>query len=99
MEGPLMEYSGPKLAVFKYASMVKLIIYSTIFVAMFAPWGSELLFPLGWLLFWAKVLVLVLLVTLVAATHARYRIDQAIRFFASLLVVALSALVLASYGY
>ena len=27
-----------------------------------------------------------LLVTLVAATHARYRIDQAIRFFASLLV-------------
>ena len=99
MEGPLMEYSGPKLALFKYASMVKLIIYSALFVAMFAPWGSGLMFPLGWLLFWAKVFVLVLLVTLVAATHARYRIDQAIRFFASLLVVALSALVLAGYGF
>ena len=56
-------------------------------------------FPLGWLLFWAKVVVLVLLVTVVAATHARYRIDHAIRFFAGLFAVALGALVLASYGY
>ncbi len=99
MEGPLMEYSGPKLAMFKYAWMAKLIIYSALFVAMFAPWGSGLMFPLGWLLFWAKVLVLVLLVTLVAATHARYRIDQAIRYFALLLVVAFGALVMASYGF
>ena len=99
MEGPLMEYSGPKLALFKYAQMAKLVIYSALFVGLFAPWGSTLPFPLGWLVFWAKVFGLVLLVTLVAATHARYRIDQAIRFFASLLVVALGALVLATYGY
>ncbi|HOX58826.1 MAG TPA: NADH-quinone oxidoreductase subunit H [Candidatus Paceibacterota bacterium] len=99
MEGPLMEYSGPKLALFKYAQMVKLLIYSALFVNLFAPWGSTLSFPLGWLIFWVKVLGLVLLVTLVAATHARYRIDQAIRFFASLLIVALGALVMASYGY
>jgi formate hydrogenlyase subunit 4 len=99
MEGPLMEYSGPKLALFKYAHMAKLVIYSTLFVALFVPWGSEFVFPLGWLLFWAKVFVLVLLVTLVAATHARYRIDQAIRYFAGLVAVALVALVLASYGH
>jgi formate hydrogenlyase subunit 4 len=99
MEGPLMEYSGPKLALFKYAQMAKLVIYSALFVSLFVPWGSAFFFPFGWLLFWAKVLVLVLLVTLVAATHARYRIDQALRFFASLFVVALVALVLASYGH
>jgi len=99
MEGPLVEYSGPKLALFKYAQMAKLVIYSALFVALFLPWGSGLAFPLGWLLFWAKVFVLVLLVTVVAATHARYRIDQAIRYFASLLGVALVALVVASYGY
>ncbi len=99
MEGPLMEYSGPKLALFKYATMAKLVIYSALFVRIFVPWGAELVFPLGWLLFWVKVFVLVLLVTLVAATHARYRIDQAIRFFAGLFAVALGALVLASYGY
>ena len=99
MDGPLMEYSGPKLALFKYSQMVKLVIYSALFVALFVPWGAGLLFPVGWLLFWLKVLGLVLIVTLVAATHARYRIDQAIRYFALLLVVAGVGLVLASYGY
>ena len=99
MEGPLMEYSGPKLALFKYAQMSKLVIYSALFVALFVPWGADLPFPLGWLWFWVKVLILVLLVTLVAATHARYRIDQAIRYFATLLVAALVALVLSGYGY
>jgi formate hydrogenlyase subunit 4 len=99
MEGPLMEYSGPKLALLKYAQMAKLIIYSALFVALFAPWRSGLPFFLGWLAFWAKVCLLVLLVTLVAATHARYRIDQALRYFAGLLGVALFALVLAGYGY
>jgi len=99
MEGPLMEYSGPKLALFKFSQMVKLIIYSALFVALFLPWGSRFVFPLGWLLFWAKVFVLVLLVTVVAATHARYRIDQAIRYFAALMAASFVALLLASYGY
>jgi formate hydrogenlyase subunit 4 len=99
MEGPLMEYSGPKLALVKYAQMSKLVIYSALFVGLFLPWGTDLVFPLGWLVFWGKVFGLVLLVTLVAATHARYRIDQAIRYFAGLLVIALAALILAGYGY
>jgi len=79
--------------------MGRLVIHSALFVALFAPWGSGLAFPLGWLLFWVKVLVVVLLVTAVAATHARYRIDQAIRYFAGLLAVAFVALALASYGH
>ncbi len=99
MDGACCEYSGPKLALFKYAQMAKLVIYSALFVALFVPWGNGWSFPLGWLLFWAKVLGLVLLVTVVAATHARYRIDQAIRYFAGLLLVALVALGLASYGF
>jgi len=99
MEGPLMEYSGPKLALFKYAQMAKLVVFTALFVTLFAPWGSGVAFVLGLLLFWAKVFALVLLVTLVAATHARYRIDQAIRYFALLLAVSLAALILAVYGY
>lgn len=98
MEGPLMEYSGPKLALFKYARMAKLVIYSGLFVGLFAPWGASLGFPWSPLVFWVKVLALVLVVTAVAATHARYRIDQAIRYFAVLLGVSLVAVVLASCG-
>jgi formate hydrogenlyase subunit 4 len=99
MEGPLMEYSGPKLALFKYAQMIKLIIYAALFVGLFAPWGSNAALPLAFLLFWIKILVLVLLVTVVAATHARYRIDQAIRYFAAMLGTSFVVLLLASYGY
>ncbi len=99
MEGPLMEYSGPKLAIFKYAQMVKLIVFSALFIGLFVPWGSDLVLPLAWLIFWVKVSVLVLLVTVLAATHARYRIDQAIRYFAALLAVGFVALIIASNGF
>jgi len=99
MEGPLLEYSGPKLALFKCARQAKLVVYCALFVALFVPWGLGLGQPLAWLWFWAKVGVLVLLVTAIAATHARYRIDQAMRYLGGLLVVALAALVLATFGY
>jgi formate hydrogenlyase subunit 4 len=99
MEGALLEYSGPKLALLKHAQMVKLAVYCALFVALFAPWGSRLAFPANVLLFWGKVLVLVAGVAAVGATHARYRIDQAIRYFAGLLAAALAALALAGLGY
>lgn len=98
MEGPLMEYSGPKLALFKYARMAKLVVYAGIFVGLFAPWGSSLGLPWAPVVFWAKVVVVVMAVTVVAATHARYRIDQLIRYFVGLLGVSLAAVALASYG-
>jgi len=99
MEGPLVEYSGPKLALFQYAQMARLVVYSGLVSALFLPWGNGLAFPLGWLVFWAKTLAIVLLVTVVAATHARYRIDQALRYLGVLLAGALLALALASYGF
>jgi formate hydrogenlyase subunit 4 len=95
MEGALSEYSGPKLALFRYARMVKLFVYSALFCALFVPWGGGWVFPLGAVVLLVKTLVLVLLVTTVAATHARYRIDQALRYYATLLAVAMIALVLA----
>jgi NADH:ubiquinone oxidoreductase subunit H len=70
-----------------------------LFVGLFAPWGSNATLPVAFLLFWIKILVLVLLVTVVAATHARYRIDQAIRYFAAMLGTSFVVLLLASYGY
>ncbi len=99
MEGPLMEYSGPKLALFKYAQMIRVILYSALFVGLFIPWGSNAPLPLAFVLFWLKVAALVFLVTAVAATHARYRIDQAIRYFAAVLGTSFVALLLACYGY
>jgi len=98
MEGPMVEYSGPKLALFKYAQMAKVVVYSALVVALFCPWGTGT-YALDLALFLAKVLVLVILITIVAATHARYRIDQAVRYYAGLLAVSFAALVLAVWGY
>jgi formate hydrogenlyase subunit 4 len=99
MEGSMVEYSGPKLALFKFTQMAKLMVYGALLVSIFAPWGSGLPAPLNLFALLAKLLLLVLVVTLVAATHARYRIDQAIRYYGGLLGLSLVALLLALYGY
>jgi formate hydrogenlyase subunit 4 len=49
MDGALMEYSGPKLALLKYGQLAKLVLYSGLFVQLFVPWGDHLAFPFGWL--------------------------------------------------
>jgi formate hydrogenlyase subunit 4 len=99
MEGPLMEYSGPKLALFKFTQMAKVVVYGSLLVALFVPWGSGLPAPVNLLALLAKLFVLVLAVTAVAATHARYRIDQAVRYYLGLLGASFVALALALAGY
>jgi formate hydrogenlyase subunit 4 len=99
MEGSLIEYSGPKLALFKFTQMAKLVVYGALVVSLFAPWGEGLPAPLNLVSLLVKLFVLVLAVTLVAATHARYRIDQAVRYYAGLFGASLVALLLALYGY
>jgi formate hydrogenlyase subunit 4 len=98
MEGALIEYSGPKLALFKYARMLRLFVYAALLVGLVSPLGQGWPYPLALAAFLLQVLVLVLLVTLVGATHARYRIDQAIRYYGALLAVSLVALVLGVVG-
>jgi formate hydrogenlyase subunit 4 len=99
MEGSMVEYSGPKLALFKFTQMAKLVVYGALVVSLFFPWGSGLPTPLNLFSLLAKLVLLLLAVTLVAATHARYRIDQAIRYYGGLLGASLVALLLALYGY
>jgi formate hydrogenlyase subunit 4 len=99
MEGPLMEYSGPKLALFKYAHMVKMFVYTGLFTALFVP-GLKSVHPVaGAAIFVLCQFVLVLLATLFAATHARYRIDQVVRYYVILFVCAVVSLVVAILGW
>jgi formate hydrogenlyase subunit 4 len=98
MEGPLMEYSGPKLALFKYARMAKMFVYTALFIALFVPRISTGFYLTDLLVFLAEQAVLMLVVTLIAATHARYRIDQVVRYYIILFILALLALLLAVLG-
>ena len=97
MEGPLVEYSGPKLALFKYTRMAKMFLYTALFIGLFVPRIATGYYALDLVVFLAEQAVLVLIVTVIAATHARYRIDQVVRYYVILFFFALLALLLAVF--
>ena len=96
IEGPLLEYGGPLLALFQIGTALKSFVVLGLGVAMFFPGtvGDFWLFNLLW--FCLKCLLLMLLaVTLVKSATARFRIEQAFRFYVTVpTVLALISLVL-----
>lgn len=81
-EGPLLEYSGAGLAMFKITGSLKILVMSALTVALFFPagLGSFWLVNLLWFIF--KCLVIAFFsITLVRATRARMRLEQAYKFF------------------
>ena len=98
LEGPFIEYSGPDYALFRYTMMIKQMFYAWLFVAVFLPFlrtGSYAGDILVQLLAAAVVFVLV---AVVGATNPRLRIDQAVKIYAVLILVALGAVGLAVAG-
>jgi NADH-quinone oxidoreductase subunit H len=80
LEGPLLEYSGPALGLFKVMSAVKAVVVLSLGVALFMPIGF--VGPFGFIGWLVQILVLVLVgVTCVRLAVGRMRIDQAFVFF------------------
>jgi len=103
MEGPFIEYSGPSLALFKWTFYMKQLIFGSLFFNLFVGWPRVTAWGaagslLNFLISFVAVMLLGLLVVLVDATHPRLRIDQSLRFFGGLIVVALVAVGLAAFG-
>lgn len=95
-EGPLLEYSGMGLAMFKLTGGLKILVVSALAVALFFPGGigSFWLVNLIWFIFKCMV-VSFFTVTLVRASRARMRMDQAFKFYLLFpTVLALISLVL-----
>lgn len=80
LEGPLLEYSGPALALFKVMSALKAVVVLGLGIALFAPLAPNNLFGLvTWLI--EMVVLAILGVTVVRMSIGRMRIDQAFTFF------------------
>jgi NADH-quinone oxidoreductase subunit H len=97
LEGPLLEYSGRPLALFKVMSALKAVVVLGLGVALFIPLPFSGVFGLvGWLV---ELLVLALIgVTAVRVGAGRMRIDQAFVFFLKWpLALALVSLLAAAY--
>jgi len=82
IEGPLLEYSGPLLAMFQLMSAVKLVVVVELVVALFMPngLGGSVLVNLVWHLFKCLALMLVA-VTVFRASTGRLRLEQGFAFF------------------
>ncbi|MGQ9369434.1 respiratory chain complex I subunit 1 family protein [Azospirillum sp. ST 5-10] len=80
LEGPLLEYSGPVLGLFKAMSAVKAVVVLGLGIALFLPLPLD---GAGALAGWLVEMTVLMLggVTLVRVSAGRMRIDQAFAFF------------------
>ena len=83
--GPLTEYSGPRLAIWRIAYDVETIVVAGLLVALFfggpTDWVIGSIKIPGIVDFLIKILAIVLLTTTLRNIMARLRIDQALKFF------------------
>lgn len=96
IEGPLLEYGGPLLALYQMGSALKTFVVLGLGVALFFPGTISPYAVVNLLWFVAKCLGLMLLsLTLVKSATGRFRIDQAFRFYVTVpTALALCSLVL-----
>jgi formate hydrogenlyase subunit 4 len=102
IEGPFLEYSGPRLALFKWAFYIRQLIFSLMLVSVFVPWPAIGAYAepsaLAYLLTLAKTLVVFGVIGLIDSVTPRLRIDQAMTYMSRVVFVALAALAFASIG-
>ncbi|MDH7552830.1 MAG: NADH-quinone oxidoreductase subunit H [Spirochaetota bacterium] len=98
LEGPFIEYSGPNYALFKYSMMLKQMFYAVLFVTVFMPFLHTGLFVLDLVLQLLAVAVIFVLIALLGSTNPRLRIDQAVKYYAVLIVISLCTIALSVYG-
>jgi NADH-quinone oxidoreductase subunit H len=98
MGGPLLEYSGAPLAVFKLTKAIMLFIMPVLLITLFLG-GIDITSFAGlmWTIF--KYVIILVVFILIKNTNPRLRIDQAMRFFwGPVLFISVLGLVLALIG-
>lgn len=98
MEGPFVEQTGPKLALFKWGFYAKELIFASIFISVFLPWPHFGIFLVDLIVLLVKVLILLVLVGVVHVVNPRLRIDQSVRFFGILIFISFIGLTFALIG-
>ena len=95
MGGPLMEASGPKLALYKWSYFAKQILLASLFLEVFVPWPKTGIVPVDMLIHLIKVFIVLILVGVIDAVNPRIRVDHAISYFAGIWVVLAVAIAFA----
>lgn len=98
MGGPLVEQSGPRFALFRWAMWTKQLLLAALLVEVFCPWPRLGIYPVDLIVTAVKVVVVLVLVELVDVVNPRLRIDQAMGYYMRVAVSSLAALAFAVIG-
>ncbi|MCK5117683.1 MAG: NADH-quinone oxidoreductase subunit H [Candidatus Aegiribacteria sp.] len=97
VEGPIVEYSGPGLAIFKL--MKNMLFFTLPFFLMILFFGGLRLNGINILWTILEYVGIVAIITVIRNTNPRVRIDQAVRFFwGPMTLIAIVAVILALNG-
>jgi NADH-quinone oxidoreductase subunit H len=78
--GSFTEYSGRRLALFRLATDVEMVVGASLVAAVFLPFGMDLQAAAGVALWLAKTMAVVVILSVLRSIMARFRIDQMINF-------------------
>jgi formate hydrogenlyase subunit 4 len=98
MGGPLIEQSGPRLALFRWSAWSKQFVLAVLLVEVFLPWPATPAFALDLVLTLLKALVVLVVVALVDVVNPRLRIDQAMGYYLRVAFSSIAALAFAVVG-
>jgi formate hydrogenlyase subunit 4 len=98
-EAMILEYSGKQLGLMELSSWIKHIVFFTILANMFFPWGiaTEITFPailLGLIVFFAKTIIIALLVAYVESAISKLRLFRVPNMLGISFTLALMAILL-----
>jgi formate hydrogenlyase subunit 4 len=98
MGGPLVEQSGPRLALFRWAMWTKQLIFAVLLVEVFCPWPHFGIYPVDLIATAVKAMAVLVLVGIIDVVNPRLRTDQAMGYYMRVAVSSLAALAFAFIG-
>jgi len=98
MGGSLIEQSGPRLALFRWATWIKQLALAFLLVEVFFPWPHFAVHVVDLAATIVKVIIVLILVEVVDVVNPRLRIDQAMGYFMRVGVSSVAALAFAVIG-
>jgi NADH-quinone oxidoreductase subunit H len=78
--GTFTEYSGKLLAFFRMTVDIEAVVTASLLAAVFLPWGLSLPPLIAFALYLAKILLVIVSMTLARSVFARLRIEQMVTF-------------------
>ncbi|MFW5862807.1 MAG: NADH-quinone oxidoreductase subunit H, partial [Spirochaetota bacterium] len=82
----------------KYSMRLKQMFYAALFVTVFIPYMATGYFIADLAIQLAEVAVVFVFISLIGSTNPRLRIDQAVKYYAVLIVAAIATVGLSVYG-